>query len=201
MSPLAPVARAAAYAIVIAILLELIVRTAGGGGGEAATAENGPVEIGQCVAALAAGGLFTLAARASAARADLLYMLALASVFAGARELDRVFKHLVAEGAHKLVGVVIAIAAATIAWRARGRLIRQLEGFVRTAPAMLLFAACVVILVFAQIVGQQGLWRGLMGDGYIWQVKRAVEEISELLGYLLLLFAAVETWLLERPDP
>ena len=35
-----------------------------------------------------------------------------------------------------------------------------------------------------------------MGDAYIRLVPRAVEQLSERVGYMLVLFAAFETWIL-----
>jgi hypothetical protein len=190
--------RLLAYAAVCGIVFEVIVRVAAAGRGEWLISENGPVEIIQFLLALGATIMFALASGRSSGMRDLLALFALAALFATARELDRVLDHAFVEGGYKYVGVGLLSVGLVAAWRARTVLGRQLGTFARTPPAYLLFAACVTVLVYAQIVGQQRLWSALMGDAYIWQVKRAVEEVSELLGYLFLLCAAVETCLFQR---
>ncbi len=50
--------------------------------------------------------------------------------------------------------------------------------------------------LFSRLYGRSEMWQALMGDGYLRVVKDAAEEMTELAGYSLLLFASVELCLL-----
>ena len=55
-----------------------------------------------------------------------------------------------------------------------------------------MLAAAAVILVQSRLLGRQSAWRGALEEGVVSHVPRLVEETSELGGYGLLAFAAVE---------
>lgn len=48
----------------------------------------------------------------------------------------------------------------------------------------------VVILVFSRLFGMSELWGALLQDGYLYTVKTAIEEGTELVGYTLCLFSS-----------
>lgn len=87
--------------------------------------------------------------------------------------------------------LVAALAAGSLAfalrdWRAAlsglARLLASREG-------MALTLGLVLVLVYSRLLGMGGLWQGLLGEEYLRVFKNAVEEGTELLGYVLV-FAA-----------
>lgn len=195
---LAIVVRLAVYAAAIAVVLDLVVGWSAGVGLEPAFRENGPIEWLQ--AALVAGaGMWLL--RLGAARADLatlLSLLGLVALFAGVRELDGVLDQLVAKGAYKLPAAVVLAAAAVVAWRGRRALGGELASFLTRPAAYLVFFGAFLVLVPAQILGQKELWYALPEPSAQRTAKKVFEESTELVGYLVLAAAAVETWINDR---
>jgi hypothetical protein len=183
------------YAVVCAGTFELLVLACAVGWGEAATAENGPVEATHLLLAAASAFLFSFAAHRSQPQRGLFSLLTIGAATLAVRELDRIIdRHLVA-GAQEAMFTAAAIAGGFLVWQGRHSLPAQVNRFVESWAAGLLFAAMTVILLFSQLIGQRELWSGLMGDRYMWQVKRTAEESAELFGQLLLLFAAVESFI------
>lgn len=74
----------------------------------------------------------------------------------------------------------------------RARLLEQLAAFSRTSGFSLLLAGFLVVVVYSQILGQKELWLAVLDPDSYRPVKDLVEESSELLGYLLMLFGAAE---------
>jgi len=61
------------------------------------------------------------------------------------------------------------------------------------SPAMaLLFAGALVRFAFVTQVGQESLWRAVLGTDYVPVVEFAVQELTELLSYLLWLIGTIE---------
>jgi hypothetical protein len=90
-----------------------------------------------------------------------------------------------------LVGISGALVIA-YTYRQRKRLNIAL-GRVWPSPALaLLFAGTVTIFGFVPLVGHEQLWQAIMGENYQPIVAVAVEELSELLGYLLWLLGSIE---------
>ena len=59
----------------------------------------------------------------------------------------------------------------------------------------ILWAGFVVAIVFAQLVGHGPFLKELMGDDYVRDYKRVIEELGELFGYALLVMGSVESLL------
>jgi hypothetical protein len=193
-------ARLAFYAALLAGSFQWLVLAATSGEVSRFARDDGPLEIAQIVAAVFAATLFWLLSREREEVADLLRIctgLALVSV---ARELDNFTLELGSRHAYKLLAALPLGYALAVAWRARGRLLDQLAVFSRTPAFSLLLAGFLVIVVYSQILGQKELWIALLGIDDYRPVKDLVEESSELLGYLLLLFGAVEAAVSDQED-
>jgi hypothetical protein len=160
--------------------------------------EGGPLEIVQHVLAIAAACLFFAAAARSGARRSLLVIAGLCALLAVAREADHFFDQVIGRGGYTYFTWPLGIGAIAVALRARDRLAGQLLSFAATPAFFFVAFAVFVILVYGQIVGQKQLWQAVMGDGYQRGVKDSVEEIQELLGYFMFLFASIEALILER---
>ncbi len=187
-----------AYALVTAVVFECVVMIATGGNAVLLGREYGPVECFQFVLALLAGGVLLAAARSGERMAAVLTIAALAAWFAAAREADRFFADLLFSDANKIVMTALAAVAALVAMKRRSRVVHELAILMETPGFQFLFVGWLVVVVYAQIIGQQELWKAVMGESYLRDAKNTLEELPELFGYLLLMFGAVEAWILER---
>jgi hypothetical protein len=188
------------YAALIAGTFEWIVVAVRSHGAHWAFRDDGPVEITQLLAALCAAALFWLVARERPQWADLLRLLSALALIACARELDNFTLELGSRDAYKLIAAVPLVWAFSVAIRARGRLLDQVEEFSRTPGFALLLAGFLIVVVYAQLIGQKALWMAVLDADVYRPIKEMVEESSELLGYLLILFGAAETAAADVPE-
>jgi hypothetical protein len=154
--------------------------------------DDGPIEITQLLAALFTALLFFMLSRERPRSADLLRFLSSLSLIACARELDNFTLELGSRDAYKWMAMVPLAWTATILVRARGRLLDQLAAFSQTPGFSMLLAGFLVVVVYSQLLGQKALWMAVLPLDVYRPVKELVEESSELLGYLLMLFGAAE---------
>lgn len=186
------------YGLFAGLAFEAVVRASANYPMTVFAKEGGPLEIVQHILGIAAAGLFFAAAACSNSRRSLLVLAGLCASLAVAREADHFFDHFIGRGAYTYFTWPLGIGAIVVALRARDRLAEQILSFVATPAFFLAAFAAFVILVYGQIVGQKQLWQAVMGDGYQRAVKDSVEEIQELLGYFMLLFASIEALIRER---
>lgn len=201
-SLLATAARWFAYAAILAACLQGIVTAAAGGATPGLLMrDDGPVETTQLVfVSLASASFAWLAATAGSGR-TLFRVLACLGFVAAIRELDNEFLvHGWREGWVWTAMVPLAVAAVAVA-RSPRVLAEELGEFLGTAAAGLLFAGFVVVVVDAQLFGQKALWIPLLGPDAYRPVKDMVEEVTELVGYVLLAAAAVEAVVARRGAP
>jgi len=91
------------------------------------------------------------------------------------------------------VSVCVLIAVSSIYLYKQSEPIKpSLLEFSRTASAGILLSGLLVVLAFSRLFGRGSFWEAVMGDGYMRVVKNIAEEGTELMGYALLLIAAVE---------
>ncbi|QTL97432.1 hypothetical protein GM661_05265 [Iocasia frigidifontis] len=65
-----------------------------------------------------------------------------------------------------------------------------LNDFCKSDSYYIMVCGLILIFSFARLMGMKILWRNLLGTAYVRVVKNAVEEGSELVGYLLCLVSA-----------
>lgn len=178
-------------------IFQAVVAAAGAGHVAWMAAEGGALESAHFVLpALSAVGFWMLGARSPAAR-SLYRILACACVFVAGRELDLFFElHVVEHGYFAITGPA-ALYAMTLAVGDREAVVEAARRFAATPAFGVLAVAAFVMLAFAQIVGQGDLWRAVMAPEYRRVVKDMVEELSELLAYVLLVIGCAESWLAE----
>ncbi len=180
------------YAALIAGTFEWLVVAAGSHDVHWLMRDDGPVEIAQLLAALFTALLFFLLSRERPRSADLLRFFSALSLIACARELDNFTLQLGSRDGYKWMAMVPLAWAVSVMVSARGRLLEQLAVFSRTSGFSLLLAGFLVVVVYSQILGQKVLWMAVLDVDTYRPVKELVEESSELLGYLLMLFGAAE---------
>jgi hypothetical protein len=185
--------RFAVYAALVAGTYEWMVLAAATHGAEWLVRDDGPIEITQLLAALATSALFFLLSRERVHFAELFRFCSALALIACARELDNLTLELGSRDAYKLLALPPLVWAVWILVRGRERLLEQLAVFARTPGFSLLLAGFLVVTVYSQILGQKELWLAMLDPATYRPVKDLVEESSELLGYLLMLFGAAET--------
>ena len=188
------------YAALIAGTFEWLVVATRSHGVHWLVRDDGPVEITQFLAALFTALLFWLLSRERPRSAALLRFFSALSLVACARELDNFTLELGSRDAYKWIAMVPLAWALSQVFRARGRLLDQLAVFSRTSGFSLLLAGFLVVVVYSQLLGQKALWLAVLDPDVYRPVKDLVEESSELLGYLLMLFGAAEATVDEQGD-
>ena len=155
--------------------------------------ENGPLEWLQFSLAATAGVLFGASALRDAHYKSIFLICGLLALAASLRELDYFSERFIFEDAYKLATTPLLVLVAYLTWRHRRVLSTTIPGFCRTA-SFYFFLFGWFLIFYAQVVGQQNLWEAMMGTAYMRIVKDTIEESSELIGYLVILFGALESF-------
>jgi hypothetical protein len=161
-------------------------------GDVAGTSEFSPIEHIQAAILLACGMMQVLVARNCPPQRPIALLFAGLALIFLIRELNYFFDLIVVDN---LWQILIALIAATLIVYTNRHWLRFRIAWLRVWPSpglVLLYAGTIVIFVFVPIVGRESLWMALMGDQYMRIVKLAVEEMTELLGYLLWLIGTIE---------
>jgi len=155
--------------------------------------ENGPIEWLEVGLLAVSAAVLLLSSRTSECRfRQLFYILSLLATFAAIRELDSILKKWIPVAGWTLPGLFCATTGIIIYWKERDRLAIQVAGFTRTRGFSLLWCGFVVAIPFAQLVGHGAFLQLLMGDDYVRDYKRVIEELGELLGYLFIFIGSAE---------
>ncbi len=189
-------ARLLVYAALAAGMFELLVRAAASSGDSHwLSRDDGAIELVQLAAIVATAAALAALSRTTRRLAELLRLLACLAMLGAMRELDNLTLQFGWRSGYLWMGLPFALYAIFLVATARGRLLDQIAVFVRSPAFALMAAGFFVIVVYAQLIGQKVLWIAVLGpDGYR-PVKDLIEESSELLGYLLVVFGAAEAWL------
>lgn len=163
--------------------------------------ENGPIEWLQfaLIAVSAAILLFSSGAKVCGFR-ELFYILALLAMLAAIRELDLILDRLIPVAGWRLPAGLCAITGILIYWRKQDTLTAQMTAFIGTRAFSLLWCGFIVTVPVAQLVGHGAFLRLLMGDDYVRDYKRVIEELGELLGYLLIFIGSIEAVLQQKEE-
>lgn len=124
----------------------------------------------------------------------LLILLASLPAMAAIREQDALLDNLIPVFGWK-VGFLILIYPLGLAWKNKTAIREQLESFLSTRSFAILWAGFIVAIPFSQMVGHGDFLKILMGDDYLRDYKRVIEETGEFLGYFLLLIGSFEAFL------
>ena len=118
-------------------------------------------------------------------------------LFAVVRELDGFLDSQWFKGAYKYLNAPIVLAFVVIAFKHRSDLLAELGRAGPPLSMVLMFLGFFLVVGYSQVLGQKELWQAAMGEDYLRLVKNTVEESSELVGFLMILFGAVEAALFE----
>ncbi|MDN6179499.1 MAG: hypothetical protein L0I84_00610 [Halomonas subglaciescola] len=114
------------------------------------------------------------------------------------REQDSFLDAYAAKNVWKILVALIVIPI--IAWVVfhRRRFAAELAEYGNTFSLGLFTGGVLTTYVFSRLYGRTILWQAIMEDDYLRSVKDMAEEIVELMGYSLILFATIELLLLTR---
>jgi len=193
--------RYGAYVLGVALVAEAIVVAAESGWLSTIGRETGPIEYAHQVLCALAAAVFARAAVVRRELRDILVIAAYGATLGVIRETDAFLDHVAFKGAYKVPAAIIGALALARLWRGRSRLMDQLRRFAVEPSFNITAIGVLVVLMYAQIVGQKELWMAIMGAEYERPVKDAAEELQELLGYFLIFIGSVETYVVGRSRP
>lgn len=112
------------------------------------------------------------------------------------REQDYFLDEFVADNSWKVIVALIVVPS--IAWVVyqRRRFISEFAHFSNTFSFGLFAGGVLTTYIFSRLYGRQIFWRAVLEDNYMRIFKDVAEEVVELLGYSLILFAIIELLLL-----
>ena len=108
------------------------------------------------------------------------------------RELDFFLDRNVADNFWQVLAVLITATSSVYVYRHRKRLE---TGWYRSWPSAgmaLMIAGLIILIPFAQLAANDGMWRIILGEDYVRAAKLATEELMELGGYFLLVIGTLE---------
>jgi hypothetical protein len=187
--------RFACYLAVIAAGLEAVVLAVRAWGWELVLREGQSLERLQVsVLVMAILGVVALAFRRTSARG----LHALLACGLGAclfRELDHSYLYRALDAPVKLA--LGALLVTTVVVLDRRRIWTELRAFLDRPACLLVVLGVALVLAWAQLLGQPGLWEALYR--HISPGRRLVEEALELTGYTFILFGVLEEHLAHAP--
>lgn len=161
--------------------------------------ENGPIEWLQFTLILSASAVFFVSSRCRERRLrELFIVLSLLAAFASIRELDSILDKAIPIAGWKLPAFFCATAGIFIYWRKKDVIAVQTNAFITMRSFSLLWCGFVIAVPFAQLVGHGAFLAQLMGDDYVRDYKRVIEELGELLGYLMIFLGSIEAVLQQK---
>ncbi|MBS3758511.1 MAG: hypothetical protein KGY61_07585 [Desulfobacterales bacterium] len=126
----------------------------------------------------------------------ILRLLGCLSAFAALRELDTLFDRMLPVTGWK-IGYLIIVYALVSVYMDKKAIKDQIRDFLKTHAVVILWTGFLVAIPIGQLVGHGTFLKALMGEDYIRDYKRIIEESLELMGYLLILAGSIEA-LVER---
>ncbi|WP_447926682.1 MULTISPECIES: hypothetical protein [unclassified Vreelandella] len=114
------------------------------------------------------------------------------------REQDYFLDEYIARNTWKILVALIVIPS--IAWVVikRQQFLDEFRYYSNTFAFGLFAGGVLTTYVFSRLYGRSIFWEAVLGEGYERTFKDAAEEVVELLGYSLILFATLELLLMAR---
>ena len=141
---------------------------------------------------LLSGLIFLTVARIDRILRPVAAMLAALCCVMFIREADFFLDERVFDGAWQLLVTGVLLAISLYLWRQKAPIAKSIETYARQPSAGIFLSGFLVLFVFSRLFGRESFWQAVMGEGYMRVVKNIAEEGTELLGYGLILIAALE---------
>lgn len=161
-------------------------------GGLAVLGEGGLLEWCQFLELMLSALVFLALSCGDAEMRGLHVVLSALTAGAGARELDGLLDDLIPRGGWQTITLPVLLLGVVLAVRWRGSFRRAVDWLIGHYVSIMLWAGAVVAGPFAQLTGHRPYLRLFLPEQHVHAVKRYAEEPGECLGYLLILFAAIE---------
>ena len=116
------------------------------------------------------------------------------------REYNNFFNDQVFDGAWQGLALLAIVVTAVLIWRYRLQFWEDLVSYQGSLSFGFLLSGFLTTFIFSRLFGRTSFWELVMEDEYFRSVKNEAEESTELLGYGLLLIAAVEFYLLVKAN-
>ena len=108
------------------------------------------------------------------------------------RELDYFLDRFLVANSWQVMLAIVGALIIAYSYR-QTRRFKIAWGRIWPSPGLtLLFAGALILFVFVQLIGQESLWMSILGNDYNRIVQLAVEEFTELIGYLFWLIGTIE---------
>lgn len=185
-------ARAFAYMLFVAGLVYLITLEGYRDLAASEYAEGSLTERLQSLAAIVSSVFFLFAARLSPLLRPAAVMLAALTGMMFIREADYFLDAQVFDGAWQVLVAAVLVATGLYLWRQSRSIGESIQAYVQQPSAGILLSGILVTFVFSRLFGRASFWEAVMGERYVRVVKNIAEEGTELLGYGLILVAALE---------
>lgn len=96
------------------------------------------------------------------------------------------------DGGWQLLAYSIAAITIFLVHRNRSNLLQSILKYVDSRSFGILIMGFIVTFFYSRLYGETYMWKAVMEDAYMRDVKNASEESIELLGYSIILFGAIE---------
>ncbi|MCA1773328.1 MAG: DUF2101 family protein [Halomonas sp.] len=114
------------------------------------------------------------------------------------REQDFLLDREVADGAWQVIVALIILPSLGWVIYQRRHFLEEFTHYSNSFSFGLFTAGVLTTYIFSRLYGRQDFWRVVMQDNFVRVFKDVAEEMIELLGYSLILFAMIELLLLAR---
>ncbi len=192
MPPFFLLGRMAAYVLALACMVQLLLTSAASDDYVELFREGEMVEWFQQFLIVGCSALLGIAAWVNRELRPMMLILSALAAVAAIRELDSLFGRMIPLLGWQLPAGMLVLFVIIVLVRHRATMGRQINTYVRTLSAGIIWCGFVEVVIFAQIMGQAEKWRPLLGESYTRHLKRVIEESSETFGYMLLFFGAIE---------
>ena len=186
------------YGLLMVLLYLLIYKDASQQGQEIKFMESTYTEWAQQLILLLMGSIFLHCAYHFVRMRCLSILLAGFSAAGLVREFNNFFNEQVFDGAWQLSALTVMIITGVFVSKYRNDFWKDVAHYHHSLSYGLLLGGFLVTFIFSRLFGKTALWEVIMEEKYFRSVKNAAEEGVELLGYGLLLVAAVEYFILVR---
>lgn len=114
------------------------------------------------------------------------------------REQDALLDAHLFDGAWQVLVTLVIGPSLFVVIRDRSIFLQQFSRYADSFSCGLFAAGVLCTYVFSRLYGRGAFWQAIMQEQYLRVFKNTAEEVTELFGYTLLLFAVIELLLLAR---
>lgn len=108
------------------------------------------------------------------------------------REFDAFLDLYVYDGAWQTLVLIVLIFVGYKSFKSRSELNDSVPDYMASFPFGVMIAGMLVTFIYSRLFGETIMWKTVMEENYVRDVKNAVEESVELLGDSIILFAGIE---------